>query len=168
MYGQAWQSAYKGQGGHYMKAKDIYTNMLVEIDMIENVLEDIRAEIRQIQKKMLKPPSEMKGISYDGMPKGNADHTSLDRIYGRLKKLYEEEEHYQKVLDEKMELKQKLIEQYREITGLENQVLYLRDVRGYKLQEIADELGYTLDYIKHISCKLPKDSTLITLTGCIE
>lgn len=140
-----------------MNGTDIYNNVCVEIDMLENVLENVRAEIITLQRKMYKPPVEIKSIEYSGMPKGSADHTSFDRLYERLVRLIGEEENYSISLESKKKLKKTLIDQYREITGLENKVQYLRDVRGLGLQQIAEELGYAIQSIKNISCKIPKN-----------
>lgn len=139
-----------------MNGIDIYTNVCIEIDMLENVLEDIRQEISILQRKMYQVPGEIRAIEYSGMPKGSADHTSFDRQYNRLMKLIEEEDTYATTLENKRKLKKELINKYREITGLKEKVRYKRDIEKKTLTSIAEELGYSESHIKRISSQMPR------------
>lgn len=42
------------------------------------------------------------------------------------------------------------------LEGLELKVIYMRDIKGLQLQEIADELGYSISTVKKISMNNPK------------
>jgi hypothetical protein len=48
--------------------------------------------------------------------------------------------------------------------GLEYKIMYKRYVEGKTLNEIAEELGYSHDRIRHIHASIKKDSTITTHT----
>jgi DNA-directed RNA polymerase specialized sigma subunit len=47
-------------------------------------------------------------------------------------------------------------EKIRELKGIDAQVKYMRDFEGRTLQDIADDLGYSIDRIKQISARNPR------------
>ena len=47
-------------------------------------------------------------------------------------------------------------EKIKKLEGIDYKVVYLRDIEGKSLVEIADELGYSYDYIKEISARNKK------------
>lgn len=103
----------------------------------------------------------MSQLSPDGI-KTSCITNDAESIHGNYSKAFED------ILPEVMELQQQINEHNREIDvliNLKNQILeqissidnvnmkvkYLRDQVGYSLQEIALVLGYSYDYIRHIS-----------------
>lgn len=107
----------------------------------------------------------MSQLSPDGIKTSNmGDDLDASCIHGSRSKAFED------ILPEVMELQQQINEYNREIdilVNLKNQILekidsidsvnvkvkYLRDQVGYSLQEIALVLGYSYDYIRHVSSK---------------
>ena len=49
--------------------------------------------------------------------------------------------------------KKKIEEEIKKLEGLDKKVVYMRDIEGKTLKEIADELGYSEIYIKKISAR---------------
>ena len=107
----------------------------------------------------------MSQLSPDGIKTSNlGDDLDASCIHGSRSKAFED------ILPEIMELQKQINEYNREIgvlVNLKNQILekidsidsvnvkvkYLRDQVGYSLQEIALVLGYSYDYIRHVSSK---------------
>lgn len=107
----------------------------------------------------------MSQLSPDGIKTSNwGDDLDASCIHGSRSKAFED------ILPEVMELQQQINEYNREIdilVNLKNQILeqissidnvnmkvkYLRDQVGYSLHEIAVVLGYSYDYIRHLSSK---------------
>ncbi|MBC3901519.1 hypothetical protein GH811_18125 [Acetobacterium malicum] len=107
----------------------------------------------------------MSQLSPDGIKTSKmGDDLDASCIHGSRSKAFED------ILPEVMELQQQINEYNREIdilVNLKNQILekidsidsvnvkvkYLRDQVGYSLQEIALVLGYSYDYIRHVSSK---------------
>ena len=42
------------------------------------------------------------------------------------------------------------------MSGIDRKVVYLRDIKGMKLEEIADELHFSIVYIKKVSARNKK------------
>ncbi|MEI4620085.1 hypothetical protein WAG10_06030 [Bacillus cereus] len=47
--------------------------------------------------------------------------------------------------------------------GLEQQIVYLRDVMGFNLKEIASELGYSYDHLRRVSSRMKRSHNRDTL-----
>ncbi|MSU03217.1 sigma factor-like helix-turn-helix DNA-binding protein [Tissierella pigra] len=79
-----------------------------------------------------------------------------------LFRLHQLEEHismHQSTIDEMEELKKEMEERIGRLDGLDKKVVYMREIQGKPLKEIADELGYSEIYIKKISARNPKEYT---------
>ncbi len=60
----------------------------------------------------------------------------------------------QSILDDKIQTKKEMKEKLKQLEGLEYKITYKRYIKGKTLYEIADELGYSYDYIKEISSRI--------------
>ncbi|MDF2591384.1 MAG: hypothetical protein K0S75_850 [Clostridia bacterium] len=129
-----------------------FKNLVLQREMHERYLE-IAEENYNYYKKLLHKdaPHEISSISYDGLPSGNGNAMSLDRIYMYLQKYESMIEHETWTIENLKKLEKEILAKVMQLDGIDQKVVYLRDIKGMKLQEIADELKYTLDYIKEIS-----------------
>jgi DNA-directed RNA polymerase specialized sigma24 family protein len=59
----------------------------------------------------------------------------------------------QEAVDSKREVLRQMDEQLSKFTGLAHQIAYLRMVRGMKLVDIAEELGYSYSNIRVIASR---------------
>lgn len=107
-------------------------------------------------KKMMQGPTGYKPIDYSGMPHGSGGDYTLDVNWEDIRRL-------QSAIDIENDAIEKLTKQLEVINntidtleGIDARVKYLRDYKGFRLQEIADKLGYELGYIKNVSCRNPK------------
>lgn len=57
--------------------------------------------------------------------------------------------HYKEIID-------KIKSNMKQLEGIDYKVVYLRDVEGKTLEEIADELGYSVIWIKKVSARNKK------------
>lgn len=138
-----------------------YKDLLELIDINENILNNCKQSYRQIEMFLLK----------QGRPAGYREATSYidaDCIRGSREELHAED--YQKLINEMQQLdsmrflqeeilknlyktKDEIDNKLINLQGLEYKVEYLKYVKGYSLQQIADELNYSIDRIKQISAR---------------
>lgn len=149
-----------------------YNDLVNLIEQHKSIIEGAEEEIRYLQKQLhATEPHELTGMSIDGMPKGNLSPLSMDRcVEGiqRCQHLIEiEQEQIRKLEEKKSEIEGKL----SELEGLYFKVAVMRDIEGLSYKEIAEELGYTEQYIRLVYSltkrKFPseeKDSTNIQQT----
>lgn len=139
------------KGGMTLNYIDNYKDLCVDIDVQQCIIEDIENELIQLQKLLLKGSKEITGIDYSREPGGQAIHISMDRILDRISRIGKRLEVEKKILESKFETRKKIDEVLKGLTGLDVKVVYMRDIEGKKLQDIADALGYEIGYIKNIS-----------------
>jgi DNA-directed RNA polymerase specialized sigma24 family protein len=68
---------------------------------------------------------------------------------------------HQDTIERLTKIKEQIRKNIEKMDGLDKKVAYKRDIEGKSLLEIADELGYSYDYIKNVSsrCKCYNDVT---------
>ena len=129
-------------------------------------MSDIRIKGLNVHKELLTEimyaftgaPKEVKGMVYSDMPSGG---TAVDyqRLVDAMRILENKLEIENKILNNMIETSRKLDEKMKEFKGLDYKVAYLIQAKGYSVQEVADELGYSFTYISNISAKVNKAST---------
>jgi DNA-directed RNA polymerase specialized sigma24 family protein len=82
-----------------------------------------------------------------------------------MKKICDLVEEYTILLEEKERTRKEIEQRMNEFEGLEQKVVYMRDVKGMTLPEIAADLGYSYVWIKKISAKTKRDYTKSILTS---
>ena len=87
-------------------------------------------------------------------PNGIGRHLPLDELTNRMDNLAERIEWLSERLEEKKNLRLRIEERLNRFEGLEFKVAYLRIVENKKLEDIAEELGFSIDWIKRISAKV--------------
>jgi hypothetical protein len=134
-----------------------FRDLILQREMHERYLE-IAVENFKYYKKLLHKdaPHKITGMSYDGLPGGNGNAMSLDRIYFYLQKYESMIEHETWTIENLKSLEREILKKVMQLDGLDYKVVYMRDIRNMKLQAIADELGYDIGYIKNISSKHKK------------
>lgn len=137
-----------------MKVRGIknYKDLCLEIDIQKIRVREIENEIRQL-KKLLEGPKELTGIDYSKQPGGQIIHIPLDRIFDRAVRLEKKLNIEKEILKEKIKAKKKIDERLLKLKGLDYKVVYMRDIEGKTLQQIADELGYSKRWIEKISAR---------------
>ncbi|MFZ5352756.1 MAG: hypothetical protein ACOZCL_08535 [Bacillota bacterium] len=101
-------------------------------------------------------PRELVAITYDSISGSNGNAMTLDRIIKYINRYESMLEVENKIINVLWAKQQQIIECVNRCTGLEFKVVFKRDLQGMSLQEIADELGYDIGYIKNVSSKHKK------------
>jgi hypothetical protein len=84
------------------------------------------------------------------------DYTPFDVLLSRYEKVCARLEIEKSILKQKLEIRNKIFKNINRLKGLEYKVAYKKIVEGKDLSRIADELGYSVGYIKNISSKINK------------
>lgn len=111
-----------------------YQDLLREIDIYQSRLDDLCREDYALRR-----------IEYNEI--------ELNLYLERKHKVNNEAAILQSILDDKRETQRQLLEKLGQLEGLEYKIAYKRFVEGKSLNEIAEELGYSHDYMKEISSK---------------
>lgn len=132
-----------------------YKDLLTQIEIHENIIEINMQSIKYYQKQMFaNTPHDISAISLDGMPSGNNSPISLDRAISAIRKCEHIVEIETDILEKLRQTKKDLDEKIHALQGIYFQVAVKKHIEGKTLQIIADELGYSLDYIQHISASI--------------
>ncbi|MEG2294283.1 MAG: sigma factor-like helix-turn-helix DNA-binding protein [Carnobacterium sp.] len=110
----------------------------------------ISEEIELLQWKLDNNQSELKRWIYGDLQEIRLEKASKSSNLEEIIWLTKEELEFKKKEKEKLE---SIVNGFK---GLENQVLTLKYIDGKTLQEIADELGYTLWHIQRTHAKVMK------------
>lgn len=131
-----------------------YKDLCTEIEIWKERVKAYEAEIKAL-KKLAKAygPGEVRGIDYTQPRVQSTNQIGFEEFLLRLQKL---ESHVYLHLEtiESMEKSRKRIEDsIKKLEGVDQQVVYMRDIEGKKLMDIAEELGYSYQYIKEVSAR---------------
>lgn len=80
----------------------------------------------------------------------------LDVASEKLDKLAERIEWLVERLERKKEIKKRIEGKLKELEGIEYKVAYMRVVESKQLEEIAQELNFSVDWIKKVSAKVTR------------
>lgn len=138
-----------------------FNDLCTEIEVLEERINDMERERKFLRKSMYANAPKFKGVvdySSDKVTGGQVP-LSLDKIVERLNKIDDQLAYHYEALREKKSSRDKIEKLIEEFEGLEYKVAYMRDVKGMKLYEIADELGYSHDHIRRVSSRVKKPQT---------
>lgn len=125
----------------------MYYMITKEIEIYEMRLEQLQSELDGVNREVFtgKLPS-------DPMPV----YVPLDVSLSHHDYVVEKIKETSAWLEEKQKLKKQIEEEMRGVSGIDNQVAYMRDIQNMPLQQIADELGYSLAWIKKVSQRVKR------------
>lgn len=143
-----------------------YNDLCNEIEILALRADGIKQEMEHVKRHMDTPPRAKLVANYSGMP-GGSGVVSFDRLCGQYLTLQTSLTDVDDVLSLKKELRQRMEVRMDDFKGLEYKVVVMRDVQHKPLTEIADELGYSYDWIRKISSKIKKSYTVNVQKGTI-
>jgi DNA repair ATPase RecN len=135
-----------------------YKDLATETDILETRIRDMEREREFLRRSMYANAPVFNGVvdySKDSVQNGYVP-MSLDRILERLNKIDDSISMVQEVLKAKKDALRQVQTMIEKFEGLEYKVAYMRDMEGMRLQEIADKLGYSYDWIRKISSRIKK------------
>lgn len=130
-----------------------YNDLLIEIDLCRLRIKSLKTQVENIDKLMITPPFPIKGMSYDGMPKGSTNHTSLDRYVVMRNRHITLLEFEVKLLEDLEHLKTISYNKIKDLKGIEYKIAYFRIVKGMSYKSIAEKLGKNEQYIRNLYSK---------------
>ena len=136
-----------------------YKDLKNEIELNKIRIEYINSQIESLTEIMYaftSPVKELKAMVYDDMPKGGTG-IEYERLVEGMSKLTNMLDIEERILLKAEETEAKINDRLKSFEGIEYKVAYLIQCQGYSVQEVADELGYTLSYIGSISAKVNKE-----------
>lgn len=137
-----------------MEAIKSYKDLCTEIEIWKERVRAYKAEIKAL-KKLAKVygPSEVKGIDYTQPRVQNTNQIGFEEFLERLYKLEHHIYIHEEVIKNMEKCRKNMEERIKRLEGIDYKVVYLRDIEGKSLVEIADELGYSYQYIKEVSAR---------------
>lgn len=132
-----------------------YHDLLKDIEIYTLMIADLKNEHRKLIRAMdVTKPGEIKATDYSKeRVQTSTLHIALDQIVDRVNEINTLLISLEDILNNKLITKSIIEQKISEYERLEYKVAYRRDIEGKSLIEIADELGYTYQYIKEISKK---------------
>jgi len=124
-----------------MNSFQIYSDLVLDIEILKEQIELCKAEQKQ------------------WWLGGRLVNTvSLDNAAERVDKLSEKIERMEEELQIKTERAEKFNQRLQQYQGLEYKIFYMRYIECKTLKEIAEELNYSYQYIRHIAGQIKKKS----------
>lgn len=138
--------------------KITFEDLQIEIEIHETRINEMEREREFLRKSMYaNAPKFNPTASYEGdRVQGGLVPLPLDKIIERLNKIDDSLSVLYEILNEKKKVREKIERMIEQMEGLEYKVAYMRDMKGMKLQQIADELGYSHDHIRRVSSRIKK------------
>lgn len=133
-----------------------YKELKEDIELIETRIEGLEVDKKILQRKLGKGPSDVSSISYDGMPKGSPEHRDIIYWIEEISRIESAILIDNSILENKKKTLKKMNDKINSFKGLENKIIYLREVEGRSLKDIADILGYSHDHIRRLHSKIKK------------
>lgn len=134
----------------------VYFELVEEIEVLEIRANEINKQIERILAH--NRPAARLTASYSGMPGGGQIFVT-DLMLEGLCTLKVKLAEVQDVLTLKIEARRRIEERLEKSQGLEQKIFIMRFVERKNLQQIADELGYSYQYIKEKSARLKQKPT---------
>lgn len=121
-----------------------------DIELIKMRLRGLDEERKLLVKNLEKGPSEVSSITYDGMPKGSPEHRDIIYWIDALRRC--ENNMYLEI--DTLKIKENTLKEiYAKINGfndLDKKIIFLKEVEGKNLKEIAAEIGYSYVHVRRI------------------
>ncbi|GFN35800.1 RNA polymerase sigma factor sigma-70 region 4 domain-containing protein [Tepidimicrobium xylanilyticum] len=131
-----------------------YKDLCEEIEIWKWRVEAYKAEIKAL-KKLAKVygPSDITGIDYSQPKVQSTNQIGFEEFLERLHKLENHIYIHEEAIRNMEKCRRKMEERIKRLEGIDKKVVYMRDIEGKTLVEIADKLGYSYDYIKEVSAR---------------
>ena len=134
-----------------------YNDLCEEIEISKWRIEAYKAEIEALKKlARFDGPSDISAIDYSQPSIQTSGQLGFEEALIRLQKIDSHILLHQETIKKLEKAKKQMEERIEKLEGLDKKVVYMRDVEGKTLYQIANELGYSEIYIKKISARNPK------------
>ena len=131
-----------------------YKDLCEEIEIWKERLKTYEIQLKTIIKlAKLDGPSDITAIDYS---KPYVDGTKQIGFEEALEMLQKIENHiylHKQAIENMERYKKRIKERIKNLEGIDYKVVYMRDIEGKTLVQIAEELGYSYQYIKEVSAR---------------
>ena len=138
-----------------MNAIKSYKDLCSEIEIWKERLKTYETQIEAIRKlARLDGPQDIKAIDYT-QPLGgtNISQIGFEEALDMLAKIQNHIYLHQRAIKDMEKSKKKIEDSIEKLEGIDKRVIYLRDIEGIGLTDIAQKLNYSEIYIKKISAR---------------
>ena len=131
-----------------------YKELCEEIEIWKWRVEAYKAEIKALS-KLAKAygPSTIAGIDYSQPSVQGTNQIGFEEFLFRLHQLESYIYLHEEAITTMIKSKENIEKHLERLQGLDKKVVYLRDIEEKSLIDIAEELGYSYDYIREISSR---------------
>jgi len=138
-----------------MNAIKSYKDLCSEIEIWKERLRTYEVQIEAIRKlARLDGPSDIKAIDYTQPIGGtNISQIGFEEALDMLAKIQNHIYLHQRAIKDMEKSKKKIEDSIEKLEGIDKRVIYLRDIEGIGLADIAQKLNYSEIYIKKISAR---------------
>lgn len=133
-----------------------YNDICKEIEVLDIRKDELSGELKLIERKMAAGPRTKLVASYSGMPNGSGADTPLPQMWQMVNDIRSVIEDIDDVLDLKQEAKKRMETKIGEMSSIERQVAYKRDIERKSLEQISAEMSYSYNWIAKISSRVKR------------
>lgn len=134
-----------------------YNDLCEEIEIWKWRIEAYKAEIEALKKlARFDGPSDISAIDYSQPSIQTSGQLGFEEALIRLQKIDSHILLHTETIKKLEKAKRQMEERIEKLEGLDRKVVYMRDALNKPLTEIAEELGYSYQYIKEISSRNKK------------
>lgn len=131
-----------------------YQDICREIEIWEQFYESYTDQIKALNKLgKTWGPSEIQGIDYSQPQVQNSTQIGFETFLILLRDIQEKQIVCVEALLDLENKKNKIDDIIAQLDSLDKRVVYMREIEGKTLKEIAEELGYSYDYIREVSSR---------------
>lgn len=131
-----------------------YKDLCEEIEIWKERLTTYEIQIEAISKlAKLDGPKDITGIDYSQPYVDSTSQIGFEEALDMLGKLESHIYLHQQAIQNMEKSKRKIEDRIKRLKGIDKRVVYMRDIEGMTLIDIAEELGYSYDYIREISAR---------------
>lgn len=135
-----------------------YNDLCNEIEILDIREYEINAQLKRIKRQMMNmyEPQSKLVASYSGMPGSGFAMMPFDQVCGNIAQLERELDDIRDVISLKREARQRIEAKMTNFEDITDRIMVMRDIQRKSLREIADDLGYSYDWIKKLSSRAGK------------
>lgn len=131
-----------------------YHDLCKEIEILETRIKDLKEEYNFYAGFLEAKPSGIRTsqIGHDKVQSSNP-YMPPEEAYRKCAVINELIMQYDELVTNKLKAKQEMEKSMRELETLEGKINYMFHIKGMKLYEIADELGYSYEWVRHVKSR---------------
>ena len=133
---------------------DNYNNLCEQIEIWKTGLKALQEQQDALYKLgKLDGPNHIQGIDYTKPVVQTTKQMGFLDVLNKIYDIGEQMDKYKNMIDNLEKAKEDIEQRLRALEGIDREVVYLRDIKGLRLEDIAEYLGYSESHIKRVSAR---------------